>query len=292
MIRVEEHRGVTVFQGKVSMVGMGSLKTLLFLYQGSLIDTGPSRLQKELVPLLRPLEINRVLLTHFHEDHSGNAARIQREKNLPVFVSPLSAGMCREDARLPLYRRYFWGARRKFDPQPLGEAVEYEGGRLEVIATPGHSHDHVCFLDRKKGFLFTGDLFVTPRTRIVMRYESIPTIAGSIRRLLVEDFETLYCSHAGVVEKGHRMMEAKLHYLEELQEEVISLHRRGLSVKEIDRKIFIRPLPLTYISSSEWSSRHIVSSIIRDYPGGSGTEITEKKFRKGYGGFSGYTEER
>lgn len=264
MIRVEEHRGVTVFQGRVSMVGLGSLKVYLFLWNGSLIDTGPSRLFKELAPLLHSSRIDRVLLTHFHEDHSGNAAWLQQKKKAPVLVSPLSVDLCRKDARLPLYRRYFWGRRRGFDPQPLGDSVVTENSRLEVIGTPGHSHDHVCFLDREKGFLFTGDLFVTPKTRIVMRYESIPGIIRTIRSLLKESFDTLYCAHSGVVENGHGMMARKLSYLEELCEEVHDLNRKGLTVGEIDKKIFKKLQPLTYISSSEWSSLHIVTSIIRD----------------------------
>lgn len=264
MIKVEEHRGVKVFQGKISMVGLSSLKVFLFLWDGSLIDTGPSRLFKELVPHFRSGRIDRVLLTHFHEDHSGNAEWLQGEKKIPVFVSPLSVDICRKDAGLPLYRRYFWGRRRGFDPQPLADTVASENSRLEVIDTPGHSHDHVCFLDREKGFLFTGDLFVTPKTRIVMRYEAIPEIIKSIEGLLDKDFGTLYCAHAGVVENGREMMTRKLGYLKELQEEVLDLHRRGMSISEIDKKIFKKPQPLTYISSSEWSSVHIVTSIIRD----------------------------
>ncbi len=264
MIKVQEHQGVTVFQGRVSMVGLGSLKVFLFLYKGNLIDAGPGRLEKKLAPLLRSRRIDRVLLTHFHEDHSGNAAWLQKEKGIPVLVSPLSVDICREDAKIPLYRRYFWGGRPKFNPLPLGDAVEYEGGRLEVIATPGHSHDHVCFLDRQRGCLFTGDLFVTPKTRIIMRYESIPEIIGTIRRLLEEDFGAIYCAHAGVVERGYGMMAGKLRYLEELREKVLDLHRRGMPAGEIDRRVFGRPQALTYISSSEWSSRHIITSIIRD----------------------------
>lgn len=264
MIKVKGHRGVAVFQGSVSMLGLGSLKVFLFLWDGSLIDTGPSRLLRELAPIMRSSSIDRVLLTHFHEDHSGNAAWLQREKKVPVFVSPLSVDICRQKADLPLYRWYFWGKRPGFDPQPLGGDVTSKNSRLTVIKTPGHSHDHVCFLDRERGFLFTGDLFVTPKTRIVMRYESIPAIIRTIERLLEEDFDTLFCAHAGVVEKGHEMMSLKLSYLKEVREKVLDLHQKGMDITEIDRKIFKKPQPLTYISSSEWSSRHIVSSIIRD----------------------------
>lgn len=261
-MKVWDHQGVKIIQGKVSVAGLASIKIFLFLWDGSLIDTGPSRLGKGILPVLKSSLIERVLITHFHEDHSGNAAALQRERNIKVYISPLSAEICRLDAPIPLYRRYVWGGRRKFDPTPLGDFVASEKGPLDVIGTPGHSHDHVCFLDRERGFVFTGDLFVTPKTKTVMRNESIPQIMRSIRSLLKEDFGTLYCAHAGVVEKGRRMMENKLDYLENLQGEAQRLHRKGLSVKEIEKKFF-KPQFLTFFSGGEWSPRHIISSMVR-----------------------------
>jgi len=262
-VKIWDHQGVKIIQGKVSVAGLASLKTFLFLWDGNLIDTGPSRLGRKLLPVLKSSLIERVLITHFHEDHSGNAAALQRERNIKVYISPLSSEICRLDASIPLYRRYVWGGRRKFDPTPLGDFVKSEKGPLDVIGTLGHSHDHVCFLDRERGFVFTGDLFVTPKTKTVMRNESIPQIMRSISSLLKEDFGTLYCAHAGVVEKGRQMMQNKLDYLENLQGEAQRLHRKGMSVREIEKKFF-KPQFLTYFSGSEWSPRHIISSMIRD----------------------------
>ncbi|MCL4439805.1 MAG: MBL fold metallo-hydrolase [Firmicutes bacterium] len=263
MVKVKDHREVRTFRGKVSFFGMGTLKTFAFLWDGNLVDTGPGTLERKFLPAFLDSPVRRVLLTHFHEDHSGNAARLQMEMKVPVFADPGALDLLRRDAGLPFYRRYIWGKRRKLEPVPYGEAVDSENGRLEVIKTPGHSQDHVCLLNRREGFIFTGDLFVTPGIRAAMRGESVPEIIRSLKRLLQEDFETLYCAHAGVVEKGREMVEKKLAYLEELSERVLGMHRQGLSSREINRKIFGKAQMLDYISLGEWSSRHIISSIIK-----------------------------
>lgn len=39
-----------------------------------------------------------------------------------------------------------------------GDTVDLGGRRLEVLHTPGHSPGHLCFFERDRGYLFTGDL--------------------------------------------------------------------------------------------------------------------------------------
>lgn len=39
-----------------------------------------------------------------------------------------------------------------------GDAIDLGGRRVEVFHTPGHSPGHMCFFERERGYLFTGDL--------------------------------------------------------------------------------------------------------------------------------------
>jgi glyoxylase-like metal-dependent hydrolase (beta-lactamase superfamily II) len=41
------------------------------------------------------------------------------------------------------------------------DVIDLGGRKLEVIYTPGHSSNHICLLDRKSRYLWTGDLFYT-----------------------------------------------------------------------------------------------------------------------------------
>jgi len=261
-LRVEKYNGVVCAGCTVKLLG-SRLDTFIFIDDGLLIDTGPSRFAREYIQFFRSQSIKLAVLTHFHEDHSGNAPWLALQ-GIPVYIHPSSVPVCRRRAELPLYRRFFWGGRDRFSPRPLNGDLETENKNLSVIEAPGHSFDHIALYDREKGAVFTGDLFVTPKTKITMRPENVPQIMGSLRLLLRYDFQTVYCGHAGVVKNGKEMLARKLAHLENMSGEVLELHRRGWSISAINKKIFPKTAPLTYISGGEWASQHIIRSIIED----------------------------
>ncbi|EMF47909.1 hypothetical protein B481_0450 [Planococcus halocryophilus Or1] len=134
-----------------------------------------------------------------------------------------------------------------------------------MIYTPGHADDHVALYHSESGRLFTGDLFVSPKTRVVMKNESISHIKTSLRKLLALPFESVFCSHAGYLENGRALLEDKLNYLESLQEKIIQLYKDGLAPNDINRQLFPKTYPIVQFSNGEWDSLHIVTSTIADY---------------------------
>lgn len=254
---------VKVFHGQLGFLGT-RLQVFLYLVDGLLVDSGPSRLQRDIAEFCRQHHPELIVHTHYHEDHTGNTAFLCRQHGIPAYIHPEALELCRKNARLPLYRRLFWGNRPAFQPLPLTETIASRTLEWEVIHTPGHSHDHVVLLDKKNGRLFSGDLYLHHQTRVVMRPENMPRLMQSLRELLTREFDTLYCAHAGVVKNAHRLMQQKLAKLEEMQEQVRRLQARGLNINQINRRLFPRTPIITYVSSGEWSSRHIVRSLLED----------------------------
>ena len=39
-----------------------------------------------------------------------------------------------------------------------GDVIDLGGRRIEAVHTPGHSPGHLCYYERERGYLFTGDL--------------------------------------------------------------------------------------------------------------------------------------
>ncbi|MDZ7665070.1 MAG: MBL fold metallo-hydrolase [Desulfotignum sp.] len=56
-----------------------------------MIDTGLSHLEKEVAGIAQENKIERIYLTHHHEDHSGNAAHINKSIGADVYGHRLTA---------------------------------------------------------------------------------------------------------------------------------------------------------------------------------------------------------
>lgn len=85
-----------------------------------------------------------------------------------------------------------------------------------MLNNPGHSRDHLAFLNQETGQLFSGDLYVNPKTKVILREESLPTIMRSIEHVLTYDFDEMSCCHAGYAKDGRQTMTNKLESLKEL----------------------------------------------------------------------------
>ena len=64
-----------------------------------------------------------------------------------------------------------------------------------------------CFLEPERGWLFSGDLYISGRTRYLRADESVADTIDSLRRFLEVDFGTLFCSHRGPIADGKEARE-------------------------------------------------------------------------------------
>ena len=134
-----------------------------------------------------PGDVSRMLVTHVHYDHYGQAAALRRFSGAPVALGSgerrsvnfmvsgsVAAGKADRDSRLAQAGAWelISKLRRHLDTVDGVRGVRWErpdswivdrqilrvGGReLQVIATPGHTQGHVTFLDAAAGLLFAGD---------------------------------------------------------------------------------------------------------------------------------------
>lgn len=251
------------FVNGILKVGPVRLNVYVFSTDGLLIDTGAPNLLSEFKPFFSEMDVDEVVLTHHHEDHSGGAAFLTDQYGLPIKMDQKLINTSERKAPYPFYRKLFWGKRAPFEAKPISMSFSTRTATWKAIETPGHAEDHLSFLNENAGQLFSGDLYVHPETKLILKDESIPQTIASIERVLTYDFEELFCCHAGYVKDGRKALQKKLAYLTELTDKVIYLHEKGHSKRDIQQQIFGKKYPITYLSLGEWDAKHIVHSILQ-----------------------------
>lgn len=162
--------------------GMG--ETNCYLIKGdkgyTIIDTG--MYSKEGIKQWQEImnagyKIEKIVLTHVHQDHIGLAKWFQEEIGVPVVVSKLGYGEMKkylhpnfQDRMKELAIRHGVPAvpnkipdtsfQYDFKPDDFfeeGDKIRLGKDLYEVIWTPGHAYDHYCFYHHEKKIMIIGD---------------------------------------------------------------------------------------------------------------------------------------
>ncbi len=110
--------------------------------------------------------------------------------------------------------------------------------------------------------MFTGDLFISRKAYYLRQDEDVGQQIVSLRRALELDFDTLLCSHRGVVPSGKDALRAKLEFLERLCERVRHLRNEGRSVREITRLLLGREDFLSWVTLLHFCKGNLIRSCL------------------------------
>lgn len=236
---------------------------IIYRINDLLVDTGPTNQWKLVKKFIEEKELKKVLITHHHEDHSGNGFNIKNDFTSEIYASEKTIEKCKNGFKVEFYRRYAWGKPKTFEPIEVEEDIEINSIILKPIKTPGHSDDMTCYIEKNKGWLFTGDLLISSKPKYMRKDENPLEEMESIKELLKLDFETVFCAHKGIVQNGKKALEDKLNYLNELKESILELHNKGFSRKEIRLKLFGKEDLLTILTYYNFSKLNIVDAFLR-----------------------------
>lgn len=147
-----------------------------------------------------------VVNSHTHDDHVGGNWEFQTVYGMDTEFTRTNAKGSREDAQAEIAGDQICGVLPKgFDAKSYatkpwrisrflhdGDKIDLGNRTLEIIATPGHTPDAICLLDRANGLLFTGDTYYPapiwlfrPETDLDAYVASVKRIAGLAPQLKV-----------------------------------------------------------------------------------------------------------
>ena len=132
----------------------------------TLVDTMLKRSEKKILAAAEGAgaPIVRIVLTHYHDDHSGSIDALAQalpdaEVMWPARETPFMRGQAELEPGEPE------GKVRAIKPVQANPARELNGGdrigSLEAIASPGHSPGHLAYLDTRDRTLIAGDVYST-----------------------------------------------------------------------------------------------------------------------------------
>lgn len=216
------------------------INTTFIIYRigTTLIDAGPTNQWSTIKRVLKPLNIDTLLITHHHEDHSGNANRISKLKNLTPYAPALGQAKLAKGYPTPLIQKLIWGSPLKVETQTLPDQLiinQDSASETEVIAipTPGHAKDLTCLFLPAQKYLFSGDMYISKSLKYLRIDENLTQLIQSLRKLIALDFEVLFCPHRGIVEEGKKALQEKLENLLTLCRKSQELMKQGLNEGEI-----------------------------------------------------------
>ncbi len=151
---------------------------------------------KAVVDRLTRLDV-LVVNSHSHFDHTGGDAAFRQvavldnayaRERLSRGVPNLSSQISNESVARALPPGFDPASYRRDPIRPTrfltdGETLDLGGRRLEVVATPGHTPDSLCLLDRGNRLLFTGDTYYPATLYAHSADASLPDYVRSAARL-------------------------------------------------------------------------------------------------------------
>ncbi len=181
-------RRITAGNGSV-FTGPGTNTYLVGNENVTVIDPGPAMEQHIEVILRASKNIKQILVTHTHPDHSPGVRLLKKELDIPAYGMITSSSKNQD---------------KTFHPERIlldGELLREDEYSLEVIHTPGHASNHLCFLLEEEKFLFTGDHIMSGSTVVIGPPDgNMKQYIESLEKLKNYDAEKLAPGHGDVME--------------------------------------------------------------------------------------------
>jgi glyoxylase-like metal-dependent hydrolase (beta-lactamase superfamily II) len=247
---------------RLRMTSVGSravgLDVSAYVVRGVMVDTGFPRAGDAMAEAVDALSVRGAIVTHWHEDHAGNVALLAR-RGIPLLIRQDTEAIVRSPDPIQLYRRVVWGSPPPLDSPLLG----FDPADVDCIHTPGHSADHQVVFDRQTGTLFSGDLWLGVRARIVHSAEDPLLIIDSLHRAMGLSPDRMFDAHRGPVDWPVNALRAKAEWLTNTLGEIERRIGEGWSDREIVRRVLGGEEIAAALSRGEYARRNLVKAVRR-----------------------------
>jgi glyoxylase-like metal-dependent hydrolase (beta-lactamase superfamily II) len=230
-----------------------------YLVRGVLVDTGFVRGAHAIAGAVDELRPRGAIVTHWHEDHAGNAPLLAA-RGLPMLMHPDCEAALRARPPVRLYRHVVWGG----TPPLVAPLRAFDAAPLEIVPLPGHTPDHLGVWDAERRILVSGDLFLGVKVRVAHRHEAPRLLLASLRAAAALEPRLLLDAHRGPLSDAAGRLRGKIAWLEETIAAIEAEHGHGLPPRAITRRVLGREAPVGYASGGEYSKLAFVQAVLEE----------------------------
>ena len=202
---VANNPGPFTFKGtNTYLVGRGEV---------AVIDPGPDDKAHldAIAKAVKGERISHILITHTHRDHTDAVAPLKDYSNAPVLAFGETGKPRGARTTSPSGKAF---VDLGFTPDTKlrdGYTIDGPDWALDVIHTPGHAPDHLCFALQGQRSVFSGDHVMGWSTTVVAPPEgNMADYLTSLERMLGRRDKLLFPGHGGRIEYPQRVIRAYL----------------------------------------------------------------------------------
>lgn len=262
-----EFDGVHYYRFSIYRLGSNVQTVYTFIIDDLLIDTAQRYNRENILKVAQQHDVKKIILTHHHEDHTGNVAFLMDELKVDAYAHPTAVKILGKGYRMSPLAKLMNGSVEKAILKPISEDdfIHTEHYSLQPIYTPGHCDDHYCYYEKSKGWLFSGDLYVADKIKYFGSYESLLTQIKSIKKLVALDFDVLFCSHNPKTHGGKQRLKNKLQFFEDFAGKVTTYYQEGKSVNEIFSLMNMKEnYYYKVLTAGNFTAENMVKSVVKD----------------------------
>jgi len=192
--------------------GPGTNTYLIGDEEVTVIDPGPALHEHIEVIIQASANIKQILLTHTHPDHSPGTRLLQDNIGVPVFALITESSKDQDITCTP--------ERILVD----GEIIANEYYSIEVIHTPGHASNHLCYLLKDEKLLFTGDHIMDGSTVVIASPDgSMQDYIDSLAKLKEYDLNKIAPGHGELMDEPYAVVDWIIKHRFERESKVIDV---------------------------------------------------------------------
>jgi glyoxylase-like metal-dependent hydrolase (beta-lactamase superfamily II) len=197
--------------------GPGTNTYLVGIDEVAVIDPGPDdkRHIDAIIGASMKERVRWVLLTHTHPDHAPGTARLVKSTGAEVLA--YGKRLDKDNVITP--------------DRVIGEGDSIEGTEfgLEVLHTPGHAPNHLCFLLEEERVLFTGDTVLDGMFSVVspQRGGDMTEYLASLARMEKLRLSRIAPGHGHVIDDPRPRIQEYVAHRHDRERQVLRLLKRG-----------------------------------------------------------------